>query len=109
MTEDQKKPENIFQTTVGYDSLLKILTDIIDRERIDIQVNSQDELDHKKLYDDFDAVLSRASNLEVANTSRYSFNNRGKKFLYLDLSLAIWPADNKNDPRVIELTKLESD
>lgn len=96
LDENNMKPQNIFQTTVGYEALLKILVDILSKERIADSVNMSF----------YENILSPARNLKIDDTIRYPFNNRGKKILYLDLSLAIWPATNLDDIRVIELKKL---
>jgi DGQHR domain-containing protein len=91
------KPENIFHTTVGYETLLKILVELLEKEPI----NSNYEEMFKK-------YLTKASHLNIANNLRYNFNNIGKKILFLDLSLAIWPNNNnsKFDSRIDELSKL---
>lgn len=97
--EFNSKPENIFQTTVGYDTLLKILVEIIEKEHLS-------EFDSEKI---FEKYLNNASELRINDTIRYSFNNTGKKILYLDLSLAIWPQNlilNPKDRRKDELDKL---
>ena len=94
------KSTNIFHTTVGYDSLLKILVDILDENR-EIITDFQGT---------FNKYLKKARYLEINKINRYSFNNRGKKFLYLDMSLAIWPPDylkNPKDKREQELRELE--
>jgi len=95
--DDSNYPQNIFHTTVGYDSLLKILVDILRKNQ-----------DEEYSIGFFKNILKKANNLDIADYTRYSFNNRGKRILYLDLSLAIWPpkkGDN-NDKRQEELTEL---
>lgn len=86
--ENKNKATNIFHTTVGYDSLLRIMVDIL--------------LENKNIAPEkinFEGYLHNARNLNIGNINRYSFNNRGKKYLYLDISLAIWPPDYVNNPR----------
>jgi DGQHR domain-containing protein len=82
------KPQNIFQTTVGYEALLKILTDLI--ENFEIQIFNETT---------FNKYLSLCINLKIFDTARYTFNNRGKKILILDMSLAIFPPDYKLNPK----------
>ncbi|MGE0929531.1 DGQHR domain-containing protein [Peijinzhouia sedimentorum] len=89
------KPENILQTTVGYDSLLKILVDILREKNIETPSISY-----------FDFYLTKCKNLKLYNTVRYPFNNKGKRILYLDLSLSIWPF-NPNDVKDVRLRELE--
>ncbi|WP_026776284.1 DGQHR domain-containing protein [Polaribacter sp. Hel_I_88] len=97
---NNSKTENIFHTTVGYDSLLKILVDILTIENKGASV----DLEYFLKY------LTKAKHLAIDDINRYSFNNRGKKFLYLDMSLAIWPSDyikNTKDKRLQKLRELE--
>lgn len=91
---------NIFHTTVGYDTLLKILVDILRENTISNPI----------LTFEFDEYLNKASKLDIGDVNRYSFNSRGKKYLYLDMSLAIFPLGYKNskkDNRREELLSLE--
>lgn len=98
-TNEKISIENIFHTTVGYDSLLRILVDILENENLAKISNSEP----------FKKCLRRAKDLNISDTNRYSFNNRGKKFLYLDLSIKIWPPENSNDKRLQQLEELESE
>lgn len=95
--ETSSKPQNIFQTTVGYEALLKILVDILYKGEVG------NDISNTLLYE---KILSPAKEFRIDDTVRYPFNNRGKKILYLDLSLAIWPAAIYNDNRIIELKLL---
>ncbi len=56
----------------------------------------------------FVPYLVKCKNIDFGNTNLYTFNNRGKKILYLTMSLAIFPSDfeNANDNRRDELYKL---
>jgi DGQHR domain-containing protein len=98
--DESGKPQNILHTTVGYDSLLKILVEILQEQNIEIKSTSI-----------FDAYLNKCKNLNLDNLIRYPFNNTGKKILYLDMSLAIWPhnpADSK-DNRLFALKEITAD
>lgn len=97
--DDDLTVSNIFHTTVGFNSLMDILVDILNKEK----KNDAD------IIKDFDKFLIKAEHLKINDINRYSFNNRGKKFLYLDMSLKIWPPSNQEDERVLELRNLESD
>lgn len=97
---DSGKPTNILHTTVGYDSLLKILVEILQEQNTEIFNTAY-----------FEKYLSKCNTLKLENTIRYPFNNKGKKILYLDMSLAIWPYnpnDNK-DSRLNELKEITAD
>lgn len=91
-------PTNVLQTTVGYQALLKILTDILQKLR------EEDRFESKN----YAAFLVKATNLDFTNQDRYPFTSKTKNIFYYDLSLAIWPPTEKNDPRVIQL-QLELD
>jgi DGQHR domain-containing protein len=94
------KPENILHTTVGYDSLLRILVEILQEQNIEITSTEH-----------FEKYLQKCKSLKLDNTIRYPFNNKGKKILYLDMSLAIWPhnPNNSKDNRLIELKEITAD
>lgn len=99
-SDDSNLPQNILQTTVGYESLLKILCEIFDRLKpIPDQIKS---IDFYMLH------LKKANVLEFANQYRYPFSTRGKNILYLEMSLKIFPhnSDDKNDMRLQKLQDL---
>ncbi|MBI3232793.1 MAG: hypothetical protein HYZ42_01920 [Bacteroidetes bacterium] len=89
------KPSNILHTTVGYSALLRIMIDLLG------EVNENDRF-KKPTYLGY---LSKAKNLKVTDTDRYPFTSISTTRFYLDLSLAIWPAESRNDPRVIKLAE----
>lgn len=96
------KPTNILHTTVGYESLLKILIDILSKETL------IEKLDYQKSKILFkEKYLNKIRNLNIKDNNRYSFNQRGKKYFHLDMSLAIWPPKDRLDKRLIELKSLE--
>ena len=95
-------PTNILHTTVGYESLLKILVDILKEEQNIDKLNYEIS---KILFRD--KYLKSIQNLDISNVNRYSFNQRGKKYFYLDMSLKIFPPKSNDDPRLIELENLE--
>lgn len=92
------KPQNILHTTVGYEALLKILVDILSKETVT-------EIANENSYKTF---LNNIKVLNPKDTLRYTFNNRGKKIFYLDMSLLIWPSNPKDssDKRLVELKEL---
>ncbi|WP_215222606.1 DGQHR domain-containing protein [Echinicola shivajiensis] len=89
--------KNIFHTSVGFDSLLKIFVQILEENQNMIETANKDL---------FDSYMIRATHLNIGDVNRYSFNNRGKKILFLDLNLSIWPSNNYEDKRLIELNQL---
>lgn len=97
-TSPNLKPTNILQTTVGYETLLNILVDILETKEVN-QFNSMNV---------FIPYLAKCKNIDFGNTNLYTFNNRGKKILYLTMSLAIFPPNlnNPKDNRKQELSEL---
>jgi len=91
------KPTNILHTTVGYESLLKILVEVLNQIKKDSFSTSV-----------FEPYLNKCKYLKLNDTIRYPFNNKGKKILYLDLSLAIWEynTNDLNDNRLKELKEI---
>jgi len=87
-----KKPTNILQTTVGYDALIQILVDILKNEKLNIF----DKIDV------FIPFLEKCKDIKFDDNTLYTFNNRGKKLLYLTMSLCIYPpiiGDDKDNRR----------
>ncbi len=102
--KDNNRPSNILHTTVGYYALLEILVDILNETSI------KEKLDYEKAHSLFyENYLNKIQELDVSDQNRYSFNQRGKKYFYLDMSLKIWPPSNNDDKRLIELRKLENE
>jgi DGQHR domain-containing protein len=101
---ETNKPTNILHTTVGYESLLKILIEILSKvklpEKLDY-INSKEIFKTKNLFN--------IKALNIKDINRYSFNQRGKKYFHLDMSLVMWPPKSDSDKRLIELQKLEDD
>ena len=52
--------------------------------------------------------LIKLRNLDLTDTNKFSFNQRGKKYFELEMSLAIWPPENNEDRRLLELLKLKN-
>jgi len=98
---DDNRPTNILHTTIGYEALLRILIDILKVE------SSMSNLNYDLAASIFrQKYLIRLNEINVNDINRYSFNQRGKKYFYLDMSLAIWPPKTLDDARLKELNKL---
>lgn len=93
------KPSNILQTTVGYEALINILVEILQRQEFS-------EFNNANIFIQY---LSRCKDIDITNTNIFSFNNRGKKILQLTMSLAIYPPTNISDIRKSELESLISE
>ncbi|WP_282085279.1 DGQHR domain-containing protein [Aquimarina algiphila] len=95
--QNVRKPRNILQTTVGFMALLNILKDAL-------QTTLED--DNNKI-ETYSSLLNNANNqLNFSDNKRYPFSTKGKRILYLDLSIATWPPKDKSDSRLEELKKL---
>jgi DGQHR domain-containing protein len=88
----KNEPSNILQTTVGYEALMKILNEILEKK-----LPAEIQLLDKEFYISF---LKKAKNINFADQSKYPFSTKGKNILYLELSLAIFPdLQDGNDNR----------
>lgn len=93
------KPSNILQTTVGYEALMRLLSDIL----------SIAPEDKKSSIEYHKSILNGISKLvDVTNNTRYPFTSKSKKIFYLDLSLAVFPPKDDLDSRLVQLEELTS-
>jgi len=80
---DKRKPINILQTTIGYESLLMILKLIL------LEVSEEEKDDIEK----YVGYLEKAKNLDIKdnnNPKKYPFANKTKNKFYNDLGRKIW-------------------
>lgn len=89
------KPQNIFQSTVGFEALLSLMVDILREDKI-----SSFEIDT------FDRHLNRIGDVDFSDTSIFPMSTKGKKILYLTLSLKIYPNQVNADQKERELQRL---
>ncbi len=95
--EENTKPQNILQTTVGYQALLSLLVDILAVEKLDTK------RDKISTYEEY---LAKCVNVDFADQHRYPFTSRSAKVFYYDLSLLIWPPKDNSDDRLKRLREL---
>lgn len=97
--DGQSKPQNILQSTVGYEALLQLMVEILYRERL----STFD-------YETFIGYVSSLKNIQFGDTNMYPMSTKGKRILYLSMSLAVFPATDNTDERIskleIEKTKI---
>ncbi|KJD36960.1 hypothetical protein PW52_00425 [Tamlana sedimentorum] len=97
-------PTNILHTTVGYQALLNILIEILKKEGVLSNLGYEKS---KEIF--YEKYLKEIRSLDITDTNKYSFNQRGKKYFELEMSLAIWPPiSKKDDKRYLELEKLKN-
>lgn len=94
--DNSNQPTNILHTTVGFDALLKIMVDIFNYEEIRPPFNNKS----------FNQFVTKIGDINVLDTSKYTFNNRGKQIFYLEMSLSVWPILPGKDTRQIKLKEL---
>lgn len=89
------KPQNIFQSTVGFEALLSLMVEILQAEEI-TSFN----------VDTFNSYLNRIGNIDFSDTSMFPMSTKGKRILNLTLSLKIYPNQINADPKERELQRL---
>lgn len=96
---NNKKTDNILQTSVGYEALLKILVDIL----------TNSDFNEEKINETyFSSFLCKAINIDFSDQKTFPFSTKGKNILYLTLSINIWKKldNNQKDDRNERLSKL---
>lgn len=91
----QSKPTNILQSTVGYEALMKILVDILDRA------------DFKQFSEGgFGCYVDKIKGLDVENTMLFPMSTSGKKIFYNSMFIALFPEDGTVGEKQSEIDKL---
>lgn len=91
----QSKPTNILQSTVGYEALMKILVDILDRA------------DFKQFSEGgFGCYVDKIKDLEVEDTLLFPMSTSGKKIFYNSMFIALFPDDGTVGEKQSEIDKL---
>ena len=91
----QSKPTNILQSTVGYEALMKILVDILDRAEF------------KQFSEEcFSRYIDKIKGLEVEDTLHFPMSTSGKKIFYNSMFIALFPDDGTVDEKQEEIDKL---
>lgn len=91
----QSKPTNILQSTVGYEALMKILVDILDRAEF------------KQFSEEcFSRYIDKIKGLEVEDTLHFPMSTIGKKIFYNSMFIALFPDDGTVDEKQEEIDKL---
>lgn len=91
----QSKPTNILQSTVGYEALMKILVDILDRA----------EFKHFS-EGSFSRYIDKIKGLEVEDTLHFPMSTIGKKIFYNSMFIMLFPDDETVDEKQEEIDKL---
>lgn len=78
----QAKPTNILQSMVGYEALMKIMVDILDRANIKEFSTGC-----------FDSYIDRIKDLDVGNIQSFPMSTNGKKIFYGKMFIELFPDD----------------
>jgi DGQHR domain-containing protein len=81
--DTQNKPENVLQSTIGFEALMSLLSDILEKEKIDYFDSSV-----------FDPYISRFSDLELSNNLLFPMTTKGRKIFYYSMFVKVFPNDN---------------
>lgn len=91
----QSKPTNILQSTVGYEALMKILVDILDRA--EFQQFSEGC---------FGCYVDKIKGLDIENTLYFPMSTSGKKIFYNSMFIALFPDDGTVEEKQREIDNL---
>lgn len=92
------KPQNILQSTVGYEALLSLLVEILNQESLlSFDRNT------------FNSYINKLENIDFGNTTKFPMTTKGKKIACLIMSLAVFPPSESSDSREIELLKITNE
>ncbi len=89
------KPSNILQSTVGYNAMINILSDILDR-------NSSIEF----VPGCFDSYMKSIKDINVLDVKTYPMSNVGKKIFYDTMFIKLFPDDPTIHDKEEEIKKL---
>lgn len=95
---ETKIPDNILQTSVGYEALMRILVDILELDNFNINDISEDF---------FRTYLIKAITLDYSDQQLFPFSTKGKNLLYIAMNLKIWPPNSSSDTRLREFERLK--
>ena len=90
--DGDSKPQNIIQSTVGYEALLQLLVEILKRTGI----TSFDS-------ETFNKYINLLVDIDFGDTKQFPMSTKGKKILYYTMSLAIFPPADNEDERIVKL------
>lgn len=89
------KPTNILQSTVGYEALMKIMVDILERNVINEFSDGC-----------FDFYIEKIKGMEVENVSNFPMSTIGEKIFYNKMFIELFPDDSTVADKKNEIDKL---
>lgn len=93
--DGQTNPQNILQSTVGYEALMRLLAEIIQKDGIGSFGK-----------DTFDKYVAKLTSINFADVESYPMSTNGKICLYYMMSLAVFPSNDPKDERRYKLDGL---
>lgn len=88
------KPQNILQSTVGFEALLNLMSDILIKDNI-------------KTFDTltFRSSIDKIKDINFADLSLYPMSSKGKRILYLSMALRLYPDEKLQNELQLLLSK----
>ncbi len=96
--DTQNKPENVLQSTIGFEALMTLLSDILEKNRISYFDSSV-----------FDPYIEKISNLELTNNVLFPMTTKGRKIFYYSMFVKVFPDDNSVIEKNEELRRLRGE
>lgn len=94
--DTQNKPENVLQSTIGFEALMSLLADILEKERISSFDNQV-----------FDAYISKIFDLDLSNNILFPMTTKGRKIFYYSMFIKVFPQDSSIMEKKQELERLK--
>lgn len=92
------KPQNILQSTVGYEAFLSLLVEILKKDSL--------QYFDRKI---FDIYINKLVDINFGDTTKFPMTTKGKKIAYLTMSLAVFLSSEMLDSRETELLQAMND
>ena len=91
----QSKPQNILQSTVGYDALMHIMSDILRTAGF-----------QEFTRDCFDGYIDKIKSINVTNVQEFPMSTAGRKIFYYTIFIKIFPKDSSVQKKKQEIDSL---
>ena len=91
----QNKPENVLQSTIGFEALMMIMSDILERNKVDVFSKNT-----------FSSFISKLSSLELSDNTLYPMTTKGRRIFYLSMFIRLFPDDQSVEIKKAELEEL---
>lgn len=93
--DTKSKPTNVLQSTVGFDALMKLLRDILQR-------NNAFEFEKGC----FDKYIESIADLQLEDTNAFPMTTKGKRILYNSMFIKIFRNDSSIKDKILEIDSL---